>query len=73
MGICLMILQFTPFAIIYLATVAIGFGLFLVRDILAITGITIHEEGVPGEGAQFVMIVPEGLWRWDSGGRVDNS
>jgi signal transduction histidine kinase len=42
-----------------------GFGLFLVRDILAITGITIHEEGVPGEGARFVMIVPEGGWRRD--------
>ena len=44
-----------------------GFGLFLVMDILAITGITIHEDGVPGEGARFVMIVPEGGWRGDSG------
>lgn len=42
-----------------------GFGLFLVRDILAITGITIYEEGVPGECARFVMIVPEGGWRAD--------
>ncbi|MCQ1539629.1 hypothetical protein FTO68_11685 [Methanocalculus taiwanensis] len=44
-----------------------GFGLFLVRDILAITGITIHEDGVPGEGARFVMIVPEGGWRVNRG------
>lgn len=40
-----------------------GFGLFLSRDILAITGITISENGKPGEGAQFVITVPRGMWR----------
>ncbi|MEI7433592.1 MAG: PAS domain S-box protein [Methanomicrobiales archaeon] len=40
-----------------------GLGLFLSREILSITGITIAETGVPGEGARFEMTVPEGLWR----------
>ena len=35
-----------------------GFGLFLSREILGITGITISEEGTPGRGARFVMRVP---------------
>ena len=35
-----------------------GLGLFLTREILAITGITIHEEGEEGTGARFVMVVP---------------
>jgi len=35
-----------------------GQGLFLTREILAITGITIHEEGREGIGARFVMVVP---------------
>jgi PAS domain S-box-containing protein len=40
-----------------------GFGLFLSREILAITGITIQETGEPGKGAKFEMIVPKGVWR----------
>jgi PAS domain S-box len=40
-----------------------GLGLFLVRDILAITGITIHETGVPGEGSRFEIAIPPGKWR----------
>ncbi|WP_211531358.1 sensor histidine kinase [Methanocalculus chunghsingensis] len=40
-----------------------GFGLFLTREILAITGITIRETGVYGEGARFEMQVPKGGWR----------
>ncbi len=43
-----------------------GFGLFLSREILMITGITIEENGVPGEGAQFEITVPKGMWRIDS-------
>jgi PAS domain S-box-containing protein len=35
-----------------------GFGLFLSREILGITGITITEEGRPEAGARFVMTVP---------------
>jgi PAS domain S-box-containing protein len=40
-----------------------GLGLFLVREILGITGITIRETGDPGKGARFEMTVPEGAWR----------
>lgn len=40
-----------------------GHGLFLVRDILDLTGIFIQETGVPGEGARFELIVPAGGWR----------
>ena len=40
-----------------------GLGLFLARDILSITGITIQETGTPGKGARFEMIVPEGAFR----------
>jgi PAS domain S-box-containing protein len=41
-----------------------GLGLFLVRDILGITGITIRETGEPGKGAQFVMAIPQGAYRF---------
>ncbi|MDN7023647.1 PAS domain S-box protein [Methanoculleus sp. FWC-SCC1] len=37
-----------------------GHGLFLAREILAITGMTIQETGSPGEGARFDMRVPDG-------------
>jgi signal transduction histidine kinase len=40
-----------------------GLGLFLSREILSITGITIIENGVPGKGARFEMTVPKGMWR----------
>jgi len=40
-----------------------GYGLFLSREILAITGITIIEDGVPGGGARFVIRVPEGRFQ----------
>jgi len=35
-----------------------GLGLFLSREILAITDINMTEEGEPGKGARFVMSVP---------------
>ena len=39
-----------------------GFGLFLSKEILGITGITVSEEGDPGHGAKFVMTIPtEGI------------
>ncbi|MHC1710367.1 MAG: histidine kinase N-terminal 7TM domain-containing protein [Methanomassiliicoccales archaeon] len=41
-----------------------GLGLYLAREILATTGITITEEGVPGEGAKFVIRVPSGWFTW---------
>lgn len=40
-----------------------GFGLFLAREILAITDITITETGTEGKGARFEMTVPKGAWR----------
>jgi len=40
-----------------------GLGLFLSREILSITGITITETGEPGKGARFEIIVPKGAWR----------
>ncbi|MEI6293738.1 MAG: PAS domain S-box protein, partial [Methanomicrobiales archaeon] len=40
-----------------------GMGLALAREILYITGITIHETGEPGKGARFGMTVPKGMWR----------
>jgi PAS domain S-box-containing protein len=40
-----------------------GMGLFLSREILSITGITIQETGEPGMGARFEIRVPKGAWR----------
>jgi PAS domain S-box-containing protein len=40
-----------------------GYGLFLIREILAITGITIEERGQAGRGVRFEMLVPPGAWR----------
>ncbi len=41
-----------------------GLGLFLSREILAITGIAITENGEPGKGVQFEITVPEGAYRF---------
>jgi PAS domain S-box-containing protein len=35
-----------------------GLGLFLSREIVSITGISLEEAGMPGHGAKFVMTVP---------------
>ena len=43
-----------------------GLGLYLSREILAITGITISENGIPGEGARFEMVVPKDGYRFIS-------
>jgi PAS domain S-box-containing protein len=42
-----------------------GLGLFLSREILAITGITIMESGEPGKGARFEITVPNVSYRTD--------
>lgn len=42
-----------------------GLGLFLVREVLALTGIRITECGVPGKGARFEITVPKGTYRLD--------
>jgi PAS domain S-box-containing protein len=43
-----------------------GYGLFLIREILAITGISIIENGEPGKGARFEITVPNGAYRFIS-------
>ena len=43
-----------------------GHGLFLVTGILGITGMTIRETGIPGEGARFEIRVPNGGYRGDN-------
>jgi PAS domain S-box-containing protein len=50
-----------------------GLGLYLTKQILMITNITIEETGIPSEGARFEMIIPAGRWRMgttDSPGRI---
>ncbi|MDI6876990.1 MAG: PAS domain S-box protein [Methanomicrobiales archaeon] len=41
-----------------------GFGLFLIREILALTGMTIRENGDHGKGARFEIFVPRGNYRF---------
>lgn len=41
-----------------------GMGLFMVREILEITGITIRETGTYGEGARFEMTIPKEGYRF---------
>lgn len=41
-----------------------GFGLFLIREILAITDIIVRETGTPGSGARFEIEVPRGKYRY---------
>ena len=41
-----------------------GLGLFLAREILSLTGITIRETGEAGRGARFEMTVPYGAHRF---------
>ena len=40
-----------------------GLGLFLSREILSITGISIKEDGAHGEGARFLITVPKEMFR----------
>ncbi len=41
-----------------------GMELFLVREIISITGITIKETGSYGKGTKFEMFVPKGVYRF---------
>jgi PAS domain S-box-containing protein len=41
-----------------------GFGLYLSRSILGITKMTIRENGEPGKGARFEILVPKGAFRF---------
>jgi signal transduction histidine kinase len=40
-----------------------GLGLFLVQEILSMTNFSIRENGEPGKGARFEILVPMGAWR----------
>jgi PAS domain S-box-containing protein len=42
----------------------IGYGLFMVREILAITELTIRETGEPGKGARYEIHVPKRFYRF---------
>lgn len=42
-----------------------GWGLFLVREILPITAMTLQETGVHGSGGRFEILVPPGYFRSD--------
>ncbi len=41
-----------------------GYGLFLVREILSMTGFSIRETGVQNEGAKFEIKIPAGYYRF---------
>jgi len=43
-----------------------GLGLFLVREVLSITGMTIKETGAKGQGTRFEIYVPKGVYRLES-------
>jgi hypothetical protein len=43
-----------------------GMGLFLAREILSITGISMKETGEYEKGAKFEMVVPKGSYRFIS-------
>ncbi len=45
-----------------------GLGLFLAREILSLTGITIRETGTFGSGARFEIMVPAGAFRYPAAG-----
>ncbi len=42
----------------------IGYGLFMAREILAITELTIRETGEPGKGARYEIHVPKRFYRF---------
>ena len=45
-----------------------GYGLFMIREILSISGLTITENSRPGTGARFEILVPKGLYRCTGAG-----
>ncbi len=44
-----------------------GKGLFLIREILQVSGMTIRENGEPGKGACFEIAIPPGQYRMKQG------
>jgi len=49
-----------------------GLGLFLAREILAITGMSISETGVEGKGARFEIVIPQGRFRFGNGAQRED-
>jgi PAS domain S-box-containing protein len=49
-----------------------GLGLFLIREILAITRITIAENGLPGKGVRFEIRIPRGMYRFTGAARISS-
>ena len=49
-----------------------GYGLFLIREILSITGISIDENGEPGKGARFEITVPNGVYRYTTDQKISD-
>ncbi len=49
------------------------FGLFLSREILALSGIAIRETGEPEKGTRFWILVPKGLYRFTKPGETGGS
>jgi signal transduction histidine kinase len=43
-----------------------GLGMFLAKEILAITGMTIQETGEYGKGARFAVTIPKGAYRFNA-------
>lgn len=62
--ICIIILLFLTLITVELILLHL-FGMFLVREILSLTDITIKETGVPGKGARFEITVPKEAFRND--------
>ncbi len=44
-----------------------GYGLHLSREILSLTGISIVEDSLPGNGARFRITVPKDMYRFQKG------
>ncbi|MBN1167481.1 MAG: PAS domain S-box protein [Methanospirillaceae archaeon] len=47
-----------------------GMGLFLSREILSITGLSISETGMYGSGARFEIVIPKKAYRFTSGDKT---
>lgn len=47
-----------------------GYGLWLAGEILSITGASLTENSMPGEGARFKIRVPQGMWRTETRGKI---
>ena len=48
-----------------------GLGLFFVREVLSITGMSVKETGEPGRGARFEILVPKEEYRFTPGALKD--